>query len=70
MALSLLRAQGDLETPFRPARCEGKREGRGQCNKLLLRYTTDCLVPGGMIEVKCPSCNHVTMIGLDESHKQ
>ena len=63
--LSVTRLMGDLDTPLRDARCEGERAGRQVCRKLLLRYTTECLVPGAKIEVKCPSCNTVTTIALN-----
>lgn len=51
------------------ARCQGRRGAGVLCNKLLLRHTTDCLVAGAVIEVKCPSCNHLTIIGLNQSSK-
>lgn len=63
--VNVSRLMGDYSTPFRDARCEGERAGRQVCRKLLLRYTTECLVPGAKIEVKCPSCNKVTTIALN-----
>lgn len=72
-AVSVTRLADDVDLRWLEARCRNTqpvRRGLDACaqrghgmGKLLARYTTGCLVPGGQIELKCPICNSVLIIG-------
>lgn len=70
--ISATRVLGDINSHWVEARCRNRtaiRHGVPSCadrgnglGRMLGRYTTDCLVPGGAIELKCPNCNQITVI--------
>jgi hypothetical protein len=69
--LSATRTLGDINSAWVEVRCRNTRVVRAgkSCadkgyglGRMLGRYTTECLVQGAQIELKCPDCNQITLV--------